>query len=562
LIFRQRNKWNLPSPIPSKYLQQLGSYPEILQEILFRRNIKTEQKSIDFLLPKNLDWYSSKQLLHSDKSCQLIIEAIDSDSTIGIYGDYDADGLTGTALVFLALSRLTEKLIPYIPNRFSEGYGLNKVAIKKLHTQGVSLLITVDNGIGSIDEIEYANSLGIKVIVTDHHTPKEELPLAAAILNPKVIDDTYPFKMLAGVGIAYKLVNTLSNHYPVINPDDYLDLVAIGTIADIVPLVSENRYISKQGLISINQHKRQCLVSLLGAANLLGTKISSSDISFQIGPRLNAAGRLGQAENALRLLITTDPNVCGVLAQQLENDNFNRKKLGSLMEQKAQEIILADGPPEFLITAFDKTFNSGVSGIVAGSLARKYNLPVIIGQIGAEHSVASCRSIPEFDLIGALDRCKDLFVRYGGHPLAAGFTIKNSNVPELEKRLRNLSETKLRGIDLTPSLDVDVEVRLDQLDQNLINILERIEPTGAENKEVLFMSRDLYASNIKTVGKDKKHLKLLITDGSYSIDAIGFGLGDQISSLPLKFDALYNFQLNEFRGKNNFQLNLIDLRPS
>jgi single-stranded-DNA-specific exonuclease len=367
--------------------------------------------------------------------------------------------------------------------------------------------------------------------------------------------------MLAGVGIVYKLVKSLSKHFPSLEPEEYLDLVAIGTIADIVPLISENRYLAKQGLVSLNQLKRQSLVSLLGAANILGTKIRSSDISFQIGPRLNAAGRLGQAETALNLLISTDPNECGRLAQQLENDNYNRKIISQKIEQKALEIIRSDKSLQFLITVFEKTFNSGVSGIVAGSLARKFNLPVIIGQIGDEYSVASCRSIPEFDLTKALDHCKELLVRYGGHSQAAGFTILNSNLPKLKERLLDFAATKLSGIDLTPSIDIDAEVQLEQLDENLIEILDKIEPTGAENKEVVFMSRDLHAANVKAVGQDKNHLKMLVSDGSYSLDAIGFGLGDQIESIPPKFDALFNFQLNEFRGKITFQLNLIDLRP-
>ena len=561
MTYLQRYKWNLPNPIPPDDSQFLESYPEILKEILYRRNIRTEQKSIDFLLPKEQDWYSSLELLHTEKSCQLISKAIESGDTIAIYGDYDADGLTSTALLYLALNKLTDNLIAYIPNRFTEGYGLNKAAIQKLHSQDVSLLITVDNGISSLDEIDYANSLGITVIVTDHHTPKNVLPPAAAVMNPKVLDDTYPFKMLAGVGIAYKLVSSLSKHFPSLEPEEYLDLVAIGTIADIVPLISENRYLAKQGLVSINQLKRQSLVSLLGAANMLGTKIRSSDISFQIGPRLNAAGRLGQAETALNLLISTDPNECGRLAQQLENDNFNRKIISQKIEQKALDIIRSDKSLQFLITVFEKTFNSGVSGIVAGSLARKFNLPVIIGQIGDEYSVASCRSIPEFDLTKALDHCKELLVRYGGHSQAAGFTILNSNLPEFKERLLDLAATKLSGVDLTPSIDIDAEVQLEQLNDNLIEILDKIEPTGAENKEVVFMSRDLHAANVKAVGQDKNHLKMLVSDGSYSLDAIGFGLGDHIDSIPPKFDALFNFQLNEFRGKITFQLNLIDLRP-
>jgi single-stranded-DNA-specific exonuclease len=300
----------------------------------------------------------------------------------------------------------------------------------------------------------------------------------------------------------------------------------------------------------------------LGAANLIKNKISSSDISFQIGPRLNAAGRLGQADTALNLLISSDPKVCGKLAQQLENDNFNRKKISRKMVERALEIIHTDESHIFLISAFDTGFHSGVSGIVAGSLARKFNLPVIIGKVGDEYSVASCRSIPDFDLFKALNKCKDLFVRFGGHSQAAGFTILNSNLPELKERLLDIASKKLSGVDLTPSIDIDAEAQLGQLNADLIDILEKFEPTGAENPEVVFLGRELQASRIKSVGQDNDHLKMVISDGIYSFDAIGFGMGGQIDLLPPKFDALFNFQLNEFRGKTSFQLNLLDLRKS
>ncbi len=561
-MFSQRFKWNLPDQGPPPESTLLEAYPKILRDILFQRNITSEQEAIDYLLPKNLEWYSSVEVLHTEKSSQLIVNAIETGERIAIYGDYDADGLTSTALLYLALNKYTDNLIPYIPHRFTEGYGLNKSAIQKLHQKDVSLIITVDNGISSIAEVEYANSLGMTVIITDHHSPKTELPPAAAIMNPKAIDDFYPFKKLAGVGVTYKLVASLSKYLPSIIPEDYLDLVAIGTIADIVPLIGENRYLAKQGLASINQFNRQSLVSLLGAANLIRNKIRSSDISYQIGPRLNAAGRLGQADTALNLLLSSDPKVCGKLAQQLENDNFNRKKISRLMEERALEIIHTDQPRLLLISAFDKDFHSGVSGIVAGSLARKFNLPVIIGKVGDEYSVASCRSIPDFDLFNALNQCKDLFVRFGGHSQAAGFTIKNSNLFELNERLLNIASKKLSGVDLTPRIDIDAEVLLGQLDAGLIDILEKFEPTGAENQEVVFLGKELQGSRTKTVGQDNDHLKMVISDGIYSFDAIGFGMGDQMDLLPPKFDALFNFQLNEFRGKTSFQLNLLDLRKS
>lgn len=554
--------WIEPNPIPNDIDHELAAFSPVFRSVLYQRGLFTEDEVLNFLLPKEPNWYSSEQLLHIENACNLIQDSIQNQDIIAVYGDYDADGITSTVLLSLALLKITDKIIPYIPNRLTEGYGLNKTALASLFGQGVKLVITVDNGIRSVEEVDYANSLGMKILITDHHTPDDHLPRAAAILNPKLPTDPYPEKNLAGVGVTYKLVSALSKQFPEINPADYLDLVAIGTVADVVPLNGENRYLVRKGLAVINQMRRQGISSLLGAANLLSLKIRSSDISFQIGPRLNASGRLGSPNTPLDLLLSSDHRKCGRLAQVLENHNFQRKKLSKELEHQAKILTTSEEPLPFILIALDPDFHLGVSGIAAGSLTRKYYLPSIVGNVGKELTTASCRSIPEFNIISALDECQDLLLRYGGHSLAAGFTICNDNLSDLTKRLLDLAEKQLAGLEIQPSISIDAVVSLDQLNSELYSELEKLEPTGCQNPEASFLTRNLTASQIKVVGQDGTHLKMTVSDGNYSLDTIGFGLGYLVELIPPQFDAVYKFDLNEFRGNKSFQLKILDLKTA
>jgi single-stranded-DNA-specific exonuclease len=554
--------WVEPKPIPINIDRELADFSPVFRSVLFQRNFCTEEDTKTFLLPTEPDWYFSQQLLHTEIACKVIQYSIENSESIAVFGDYDADGITSTALLSLALLKITNKVFPYIPDRLTEGYGLNKPALSSLFDQGVRLVITVDNGIRSVKEVKYANSLGMKVIVTDHHAPEYRLPPAAAILNPKLPTDSYPDKNLAGVGVAYKLISALSNHFPEIVPADYLDLVAIGSIADVVPLIGENRYLVRKGLGALNSSRRQGISSLLGAANLVSKNIRSSDISFQIGPLLNASGRLGSADIPLDLLLSSNLAQCGKLAQILEVQNFKRKKLSKDIERQSDILITMDDPLPSILIAIDPSFHLGVAGIAAGSLTRKYYLPSIVGNIGPELTTASCRSIPEFNIISALDQCKDLLLRYGGHSLAAGFTISNANLNDFNKRMMILAEKQLSGLEIQPSISVDAEVSLTQLNSELYSELEMLEPTGCQNPAAILLTKNLSASKIKVIGQDKSHLKMVVTDGDYSLDAIGFGLGYLAESIPPRFDAVYKFDLNEFRGVKTFQLKILDLKST
>jgi len=557
-----RFNWIMPVSVPEDIDTELSSYSSAFRSVLYQRDLCTEERVLSFLLPKKPSWYSSQQLLNIDKACLIIQSAIQNDENIVIYGDYDADGITSAAMLILALSKVSTKLTSYIPNRLIEGYGLNKLALLSLAENGANLVITVDNGIRSVDEIKYANSLGLKVVITDHHTPEKTLPPAEAIINPKLPGDTYPDKNLAGAGVTFKLITALSRIYPVINPLDYLDLVAIGSVADVVPLIGENRYLVRKGLALLNQSQRQSIFSLLGVSSLTPGKVRSSDISFQIAPRINSPGRLGSADSSLNLLISQDPQICGDLSQVLDNHNFQRKKVSQELESMAEKIATKEESLPFVLIALDPNFHLGVVGIAAGALAKKYHIPSIVGNMGPEFTTASCRSIPEFNLISALDQCKDLFVRYGGHSQAAGFTIANENLPEMQKRLTSLAEEQLENIDLRSSISIDAIVSLDQLNAGFYSELEKLEPTGSQNPAPTFLSTKLNASQVKVVGQDGAHLKMKITDGRYTMDAIGFGLGFLSDFIPPQFDAVYKFNLNEFRGNITYQMLLSDLKSS
>lgn len=553
--------WRLPDPLPEPIRTALDTYSDPFASILFRRGIESPEQAVQFLLPRQPATPASQQLLHLDRGCQLIAAAVENREPIAVFGDYDADGITATALLTLALRQIADPVHPLIPSRLEDGYGINQQSIDALAEAGIKLLITVDNGIRAAAEIAYANSLGMKVLVTDHHSPGPDLPPAAALINPKIPGDPYPNKHLAGVGVAYKLLSALAAYYPSIHPDDFLDLVAIGTIADIVPLVGENRYLVKKGLQLINTSPRQGLYSLLGTAGLRDKLITAADISFQIAPRLNASGRLGTDDNLapLELLLEKDPFVCGPLAQMLENHNLQRKNLSKELQERVDSQFADLDPLPPILIALADDIDLGVAGIAAGYLSRKYYLPAIVGQIGQDTTTASCRSIPEFNIVSALESAQDLFTQYGGHKMAAGFTTANENLDLLQQRLQEQARDSFSTASLTPELAIDATVSLADLNHSLYKELSKLEPTGEGNPLPTFACRGLRAKKISTVGAAGEHLKIILSDGNYSMNAIGFGFGHLAADLSGKFDLAFHFTENQYRGKTEFQLQVIDL---
>jgi single-stranded-DNA-specific exonuclease len=560
----QRYLWQYPGPVPVSVQKALDTFSPPMQSVLNNRGITSIEDAHDFLVPQAPAWADETNLRDSLKASELIIEAIGNNELIGVYGDYDADGITSTALLTLGLRDIGATVIAYIPDRLAEGYGLNTHAIKSLNDQGVTFLITVDNGIRSYDEVAYANSLNMKVVITDHHTPGDIIPPAAAILNPKQHEDPYPNKELAGVGVAYKLLCALSEFESDLIPDDYLDLVAIGTVADIVPLTGENRYLVRQGLTRLNFNQRQSILSLLGASGNVNKIISSSDISYQIAPRLNSSGRL-EAESAmtpLNLLLASNIDTCSEYAQKLENHNYKRRTLSKELENKVEEIISDQLDELRILIALTSDISIGLAGIAAGYLARKYNLPAIVGNIGHTETIASCRSVPGFNIIQALDSFQDLLEQYGGHSMAAGFTIRNKNIPLFQTSINNLALTLLPDSSQLPPLEIDAEVKIGNLDHSLYKEILKLEPTGEGNPAPIFTTENLKAIKPKRIGKNSDHLKMTVTDGIHSIDAICFGMGHLFSNLPPVIDLAYKLTVNDYLGPEVLQLQVIDLKPS
>ena len=560
-------RWVVAPPITEQADQALVKFPPILKQIVFNRGLATDAEARAFLKAEPNADTNPFQLTGMQATVDRICYALQHKEPIAIYGDYDVDGVTATALLVQALTALGADVRGYIPNRFDEGYGLNKDALDTLKADGVKLVITVDCGIRSPDEALHAQTIGLDLIISDHHHPDgTNLPPAFAVINPKQHGDIYPDKDLAGVGIAYKIAEALLTIQKPVNgfqSNDLLDLVALGTVADLAPLVGENRTLVRRGLRQIRETKRQGLFSLAGVADLKIDKCTAGNIGFMLGPRLNASGRLESALASFELLTTTDFMRAGQLAMQLDTQNRQRQSITRSMQEQAEAIAMADDPDAYLLFAAHEEFNPGVVGLAASRLTEVHYRPAIVAAKSAEETRGSCRSIPEFHITDALDQCKDLLVRHGGHAAAAGFTVKNQNLPELVSRLKEIAKNQLGSRDLRQTLTAVLEVPLSELNFDVLKHLIFLEPTGYGNPEPVFVSRNIKVRAARTVGSEGKHLKLTLEDErGASMDAIGFRLGHLKENLPPFVDLMYRFEANEYNGRRTLQLNLKDVKPA
>jgi len=574
-------RWKVSPQIPLQIADEFQMYSDVMAQILYNRQIKDAQ-SAEVFLNGNGPFYNPYLLRNMDKAVSLILFAVDNDEPIAVYGDYDVDGISATALMSEVLQRIGAQVTPYIPDRFTEGYGINTIALDKLHNAGIKLLVTVDCGIRSINELNYAvRNLGMKVIISDHHGPAEILPDVEAIICQKQVGDTYPEKNLSGVGIAYKIAQAIIQVRPEAGVDvrEWLDLAALGTVADVVPLVGENRSIVKAGLAQMHFGKRTGLSALIGVSRLQANMISATDISFGIAPRLNAVGRIESivsegddisgidsefslpvaAHKALAILMTTDVTLAGLLAQELDDINRKRQQLTREMQSQAEQLINCE---DLVLFAADKNFSSGLVGLVAAKLTESFYRPTIIGYIGEHHTRASCRSIKEFHITQALDRCSDLLLQHGGHAMAAGFTVANDNMHLLIDRLQAIAHETLDQDAIKPSLVADIDIPLSQIPKDIIKDLDRLDPIGAGNPPATFISRNVQVLSSKAVGKDKNHLKLTVRDNQSVYDAIAFRLGYWDGVLPERIDLFYQIEKNYFNGKVTTQLNIKDIKAT
>ena len=424
------------------------------------------------------------------RAIERIRQAIRAHESIAIYGDYDVDGVTATALLVQTLTAFGADVRPYIPHRVNEGYGLNIEALDLLKNDGVRLVITVDCGTRSLAEVAYAKAIGLDLIISDHHMPADELPKAYALINPKQPDCPYPFKELAGVGLAFKIAQALlsmDTPQTALHEDDLLDLVALGTVADLAPLLDENRSLVARGLHRLAATTRPGLRALINLSR--ASVIDTTTIGFTLGPRLNAAGRLDHALNAYHILMTADAAEADRLALDLDSRNRERQTMTRDLSDKARELILNRNDGAALLFAADPEFKSGVVGLVASRLTEEFYRPSVVVEQGPTESRGSCRSIPEFHITRALDECAELFVRHGGHAAAAGFTIETAKLAELSTRLEAIAERELGGQELMPTLSIDAVVPLHKLKADLFAALQQLEPHGYANPQPIFASK-------------------------------------------------------------------------
>jgi len=558
-------RWQIHPKILPTVDQALKLYDPILRQLLFNRGYATEESAELFLQAKQPTISSETQLTGLNESLKRICAAIEKKEKIIIYGDYDVDGVTATALLVEILQHIGADVQGYIPNRFEEGYGLNNDALLHIKSIGGKLVITVDCGIRSLPEAEYAKSIGLSMIITDHHHPHEELPIAEAIINPKQLADLYPDKDLAGVGLAYKLgceIIKKTTNYSNLTSSFGLDLVALGTIADLAPLVGENRSLVRKGIQVINQTNRPGLQALINISGLKPGQINSTDVGYVIGPRLNAAGRLESALDSLNLLLTSDMTEAQSLAQKIDNQNRERQQLTRNQQKLAEELIQTQTTSASLLFAAHHDFNPGVIGLVASRLADYHYRPVIIVHQGEFFSRGSCRSIPEYHITDALDSCADLMEHHGGHAAAAGFTIRNERLPDLMDHLQTHAVNQLNGLELRPVLIADMELSLSELHPSILNSINLLQPSGYANPPVCFVTRDLSIKRARSVGRDNSHLRLSLSNEWITYDAIAFGLGDLVDKLPDRIDILYQYEKNIFNGRESLQLNIKDIKAS
>ena len=565
------NKWQIAPPVPNNLQQQFSHLPPVLLQVLYNRGIVEPAAMQAFLDGRYLENSDPFLLTDMDKAVARIEQAIINDEQIVIYGDFDADGVTSTVLLTQALRGFgveRSKVRPYIPDRVDEGYGLNFDALTKIKEEmNGDLVITVDCGIRSVAEVVHAQKIGLDMIVTDHHSLGKELPPALAVVNPKR-PSAYPEKMLAGVGIAFKLAQALRQALPDranFPEEELLDLVAIGTVADLAPLLGENRQLVIRGLEVLNRAERPGIAALLKISRLTKGQLTAESIGFGLGPRINAAGRLDHAYSAAKLLASNNHIMATQLAMDLDHLNRRRQQITADLGEKAEAMVTDPDAP--IIIAGGDDFLSGVVGLVASRLADKYYRPTIILETGEEESRASCRSIPEFHITEALDEVADLLVRHGGHAQAAGLTIRNENLPEFKERITAIAQEKIDGLDLHPTIAIDKEIDLDLVDWAFFETLSQLEPTGYANATPIFMSRNVEVASHRTVGQNGAHLQMQLAagGGEYNqriIPTIAFRQGEWANHMPQRVDLVYTISVNEWNGRRNLQLQVQDLRPS
>ncbi len=545
------------------YLASSASISPTIAQILVNRNIKTPEQVKDFLAPSLDNLHDPYLLPDMNKAVERIQKAKKNKERVLVFGDYDVDGLSATALLLEALEQFGICADFMIPNRLTEGYGLTSEAIESAIQKDISLVITVDCGISAVEEAKLAGTLGLDLIITDHHQQTGPLPEALAVVNPHRTDSTYPFKDLAGVGVAYKLAEAILGKEAAVS---LLDLAAMGTMADIVPLLGENRIIVKVGLNMINNTERPGIQALKEIAEKNDRPVTSTAFAFVLAPRINAAGRLGDAAPVVELFRTKDENQAKKLAAFLDENNKKRREIDALLLKEAREKLEGLVPPQprvGIVALGGQKWHPGVLGIVASKLSDELRLPVFLFSVENGLARGSGRSIPPFNMIGALEKCSHMLEAFGGHHQAAGVRLKTSNMDAFRDKMSEFLIESVGEKGYTPPLQIDVAVELSDVGIGLVRELQMLEPFGFKNEEPVFGCKNTETMMPRLVGKN--HLKMRIKKGRQVLDSIGFGMGSKVESLSNDnnmVDTVFVPKLNQWEGRTTVQLHLKELRTS
>ena len=546
LIPKKQQKRQIPPELASLGL------PERLLELLLDREIDTPEKIERYLHPKREDLVDPMLMQDMDKAVNVIRDAIEKHEEITVFGDYDVDGVTATAILLTYLRKQGAQVGFYIPDRHGEGYGLNIAAIEQIATHS-KLLITVDCGITCAAEVARAKELGMRVIVTDHHQLGPQIPECEAVLNPLL--GHYPFRRLCGAGVAFKLVQAMGGTEAI---EPLWELAALATIADIVPLMDENRVIVYYGLAAMAATQRPGLIALMESAGVDLQKVSSSDVAFRMAPRINAGGRLALASRGVQLLTTRRMDTAREIAEELNQDNIRRRELEIEIFQQADEMTRQqiDFMNERAIVVCGEGWNPGVIGLAASRLVEKYKWPTILLSRDGDICVGSARSIPGVNIHEAMSTCRDLFIRFGGHAQAAGLTIEAKNVPEFKRRLSEAIREQAAPEAFIPTEEYDLELELSEMTEAFVDAFSAMQPTGFGNPAPVFCVRGVHTTDVRTIGKDGAHLRMRLAQGSDMRSAIGFRMGDRAANLPEVIEAIITLSINVWQDKRSVQCEL------
>ena len=537
---------------------------DVESSLLVHRGISTVDDMDEFLSPTLSSVHDPFLLPDMTLSVNRLMQAVDMGETVGVFGDFDTDGISGTALLTRGLENLGLEVFPYVPHRVDEGHGISVQSLEFFSSKGVTLLMTVDCGVSSGEEIQKALDMGIETIITDHHTAVDNLPNATAIVNPSFPDSPYPFKYLTGVGTAFKVMQALYQRKGIELPEELYVYVTLGTISDVGLMRNENRYLVSKGMDVLRKSEFVSIDALIKASNSSKRNLSTQDMSFGIIPRINVAGRLDHANLSLMLLLTSDETEANRLAQKLDEMNKKRQHLTEEAMQEAEKQIkndFKDGIPS-IIFAGKSNWIPGILGLIAGRLSEEYNRPAIVASGDGEMFRASARSIPEFNMIQALDMCSDRFEQYGGHPMAAGFSIRKDNLREFRKEMSVVADEFMFGVDVGTTLTIEAEISPSWVNSDTLSFLNAMEPYGEQNREPIFMTSSMNIVDAKRVGANKNHLKMTMEYQGRLYDGIAFRQGDRFDECKGLVDLAYRPEMNYWNGKYNLEFIVSDFRPS